>query len=93
MIFSDNTVEDVPGPGFFVSTTNNVITRGNHLVNTNQSNAWTATYGTATSAGSIVVTQASNVFFQRNEFSGSSGLVSIDTNSTSGITGLTSNQE
>jgi len=55
--------------------------------------AWTATYGTATSAGSIVVTQASNVFFQGNEFSGSSGPVSVDKDSTSGITGLTSGQE
>jgi hypothetical protein len=90
VIFSDNTVEDAPGPGFFISTTNNVIMRGNHLVNTNRSDAWTATYGTATSAGSIVVTQASNVFFHANELSGSSGPVSIDADSTSGITGLTS---
>jgi hypothetical protein len=93
LIFSDNTIEDVPGPGFFLSTTNNVIMRGNHLVNTNQSNAWTATYGTATSSGSIVLTQASNVFFQGNEFAGSSGPVSVDKDSTSGITGLTSGQE
>jgi Right handed beta helix region len=90
VIFSDNAVDDAPGPGFFISTTNNVIMRGNRLVNTNQSDAWTATYGTATSAGSIVVTQASNVFFQANQLSGSSGPISIDTDSTSGITGLTS---
>ncbi|HLW88747.1 MAG TPA: right-handed parallel beta-helix repeat-containing protein [Terriglobales bacterium] len=93
LIFSDNTIEDVPGPGFFLSTTNNVIMRGNHLVNTNQSNAWMATYGTATSSGSIVLTQASNVFFQGNAFAGSSGPVSVDQDSTSGITGLTADEE
>ena len=88
VIFSDNTVADAPGPGFFISTANNVILRGNHLVNTNQSNSWAGIYGTATSTGSIVVTQASNVFFEGNEFCGSSGPISIDSDSTSGITGL-----
>ncbi len=88
VIFADNTVQDTPGPGFFISTTNNVIMQGNHLDNTNQSAAYVATYGTATSTGSIVVTQASNVFFQANEFRGSSGPISVDEDSTSGINGL-----
>jgi hypothetical protein len=65
----------------------------NRLVNTNQSDTWTATYGTATSAGSIVVIRASNVFFKTNLLSGSSGPISIDTDSTSGIGGLTSVSE
>lgn len=89
VIFSDNTVRDAPGPGFFISTTNNVIMQNNHLDDTNQSGAYVAIYGTATSAGSIVVTQASNVFFQDNERSGSSGPISIDRDSTTGINGLT----
>ena len=89
VIFSGNTVQNAPGPGFFISTTNNVIMSGNQLTNTNQSNSWLGTYGTASSTGSIVVTQASNVFFQANELSGSSGPISIDTDTTSGIVGLT----
>lgn len=88
MIFSDNTVQNTPGPGFFISTTNNVILQHNQLANTNQSNAFVATYGTASSKGSIVVTRASNVFFHANKQSGSSGPISIDTHSTSGITAL-----
>jgi membrane-bound ClpP family serine protease len=90
VIFSGNRVQDTPGPGFFISTTNNVIMRRNRLASTNQSEAYVATYGTASSAGSIVVTHASNVFFQGNELSGSSGPISVDQDSTSGITGLTS---
>ena len=88
VIFADNTVQDTPGPGFFISTTNNVIMQRNHLDNTNQSGAYVATYGTASSGGSIVVTQASNVFFQANELCGSSGPISVDKDSTSGINGL-----
>ena len=45
--------------------------------------AWTATYDYAASAGSIVVAQASNIFFQGNRVSGSSGPVSVDKDSTS----------
>jgi len=89
LIFSGNIVEDTPGPGFFISTANNVIMQNNQLANTNQALAWIGTYGTANSAGSIVVTQATNVFFQGNQIEGSSGPVSIDTESTSGISGLT----
>jgi hypothetical protein len=88
VIFSGNVVEDTPGPGFFISTANNVIMQDNQLVNTNQALSWIGTYGTATSAGSIVVTQATNVFFQGNEIEGTSGPISIDTESTSGISGL-----
>jgi hypothetical protein len=39
VILSDNTVQGAPSPGFFISTTNNVIMRRNQLINTNQSNA------------------------------------------------------
>jgi hypothetical protein len=88
VIFSGNTVQDTPVPGFFISAANNVILSHNQLANTNQSSSYVGIYGTATSAGSIVVTHASNVFFQANELSGSSGPVSIDRDSTSGISGL-----
>ena len=88
VIFADNTVRDAPGPGFFISTTNNVIMQRNHMDNTNQSGSYAATYGTATSASSIVVTQASNVFFQGNELCGSAGPISVDMDTTSGINGL-----
>jgi hypothetical protein len=89
VIFSGNIVEDTPGPGFFISTANNVIMQNNQLANTNQALNWIGTYGTANSAGSIVVTQATNVFFQNNQIVGTSGPVSVDTESTSGISGLT----
>ena len=88
LIFSDNLIQNTPGPGFLISTANNVILQRNHLMNTNQSSAFIASYGTATSAGSIVITQASNAFFRANELSGSSGPISIDTETTSGITVL-----
>jgi Right handed beta helix region len=89
VIFSDNTVRDCPGPGFFLSTANNVIMRRNLLDNTNQSNTWLGSYGTANSAGSIVVTYSSNIFFQGNELGGSSGPISVDKHTTSGIRGAT----
>jgi hypothetical protein len=88
VIFSGNTVQDTPGPGFFISTANNVIMSHNQLANTNQSGASVVIYGTANSAGSIVVTHASNVFFQGNRVSGSSGPIAVDKESTSGISGL-----
>ena len=40
-----------------------VILRGNVLDNVNQSHGWQGVYGTANSDGSIVATQASNLFF------------------------------
>ena len=88
MIFSGNTVQDTPGPGFFISAANNVILSHNQLANANQSSSYVGIYGTATSAGSVVVTHASNFFFPANKLSGSSGPVSIDRDSTSGISGL-----
>ncbi len=85
LVFSGNTIQDVPGPGLFVSAANNVIMEGNRLMDTNQVTSPVEMYGTANSNGAIVITGASNGYLHGNQMIGSSGPTSIDSSSTSGI--------
>jgi hypothetical protein len=70
----------------FLATANNIVLANNQFINTNRSPLENAKIGTASLAGSIVVTQAHNVYIGRNSTQGATtGPVSIDTQSTDGI--------
>jgi len=85
LIFYNNTFSQEPGPALFLSSANNVIVQGNTINNSNAAGSSPKAYGTASTRGGIVVTDVNNVYLSNNSFSGSSGPVSIDTSSTSGI--------
>jgi len=86
LIFDANIFNDLQGPGLFLATANNIVLANNQFINTNRSPLENAKIGTASLAGSIVVTQAHNVYIGRNSTQGATtGPVSIDTQSTDGI--------
>jgi parallel beta-helix repeat protein len=86
LIFDGNTFDDLQGPGLVLSAANDVVLTNNHLVNTNLFRGLVNRFGTANSAGSVVVTQAHNVVFLKNATQGATtGPISIDTTSTAGI--------
>jgi hypothetical protein len=64
----------------------NVVLSNNQFINTNLSHVQAANFGTANLSGSVVVTQAHNVYIAKNSTQGATtGPVSIDTKSTDGI--------
>jgi hypothetical protein len=86
LIFNGNVFSDLQGSGLFLSMANNVVLANNRFVNTNLSHLLNGNIGTAKVAGSMVVTQAHNVYIGKNSMQGATtGPVSIDTQSTNGI--------
>ena len=70
LIFDSNIFGDLQGPGLFLSTANNVVLSNNQFINTNLSHVQTANFGTANLSGSVVVTQAHNVYIAKNSTQG-----------------------
>jgi parallel beta-helix repeat protein len=86
LIFDANTFSDLQGPGLFLSTANNIVLVNNQFINTNLSRLQNANIATANLDGSVVVTQAHNVYIGKNSTRGTTtGRVEIDTTSTDGI--------
>jgi Right handed beta helix region len=84
LIFDANKFSDLRGPGLFISRANNVVVVDNQFNNTNLARMEGTNFGTASLAGSVVVTHAHNVDISKNAMRGA-GPVSIDTTSTDGI--------
>jgi hypothetical protein len=86
LIFDANVFSDLEGSGLFLSTANNIVFANNRFINTNLSRLQYGNIGTANLGGSVVVTQAHNVYIRKNSVQGATtGPVSIDTQSTNGI--------
>jgi hypothetical protein len=84
IVLSENSVEHVPGPAFFIGSASDVTLSHNKIVDAN--NGPTYFLGTANTSGSIVVSQAHDVAITDTEMLGSkTGPVSADRHSSSGI--------
>jgi hypothetical protein len=86
LIFDANIFSDLQGPGLFLSSANNVVLAKNQFIDTNLLRLQNANIGTANLGGSVVVTQAHNVYMWKNSTRGTTtGHIEIDTTSTDGI--------
>jgi parallel beta-helix repeat protein len=86
LIFDANVFSNLQGSGLFLATANNVVLANNQFINTNLSRVQNGNIGSANLAGSVVVTQAHNVYIGKNSIQGvTTGPVSIDRQSTDGI--------
>jgi hypothetical protein len=76
LIFSGNTIENTPGPAFYISSANNVVLSGNTIANTNIS----PSSAKPSVKGPVVIYDASNVLLEQNTFNGGelSGSVTLD---------------
>lgn len=84
IVLSGNTVQNVPGPAFFIGSASDVTMDGNQIINANSGPSYYM--GTANTSGSVVVSQAHNVSITNTAVSGThTGPVSIDLHSTNGI--------
>ena len=59
IVLSGNTVENVPGPAFFIGSPSQVTMTGSQVINANSGPSYYL--GTASTAGSVVVSQARDV--------------------------------
>jgi hypothetical protein len=84
IVLSGNTVQNVPGPAFFIGSASDVSMDGNQIINANSGPSYYL--GTGSTSGSVVVSQAQNVSITNTAVSGTqTGPVSIDLHSTNGI--------
>ena len=84
LIFDANKFSDLQGPGLFISRANDVVVVNDQFKSTNLSRFQDSNVGTANLNGSIVVTQARNVYFSKNSME-RAGPIAIDTKSTDGM--------
>jgi hypothetical protein len=84
LIFDGNKFTDLQGAGLFISRANDVVVVNNQFTNGNLFRAPNAKSGTADFNGSILVTQAHNVYLSKNAIE-KAGPISIDTTSTDGV--------
>ena len=88
VIFAENFVHQVPGAGFYIAASNNILLYRNTLSNTNFESL-PNTFNQAPDTGfPIVINDASNVWIYKNPITGiaaAANRVSVDENTTAGI--------